>query len=411
MSEPPEIQDSLNVLVIFANPPERPTLGLEREAKAILNRARQLDHVSVEPLHAAEIDDITDLIVDGHFDVIQFSGHGDPGGIVLDKSDLQDQGDLVSPERLRELLSLPHKQPDVILLLACFSNEALEELSDVAPFVITALGRVSDEACAAFVGSFYERLFSGSGIQSAFDQTIQLLRVNKLPSQQFRLDRRALIREGGSVFAHITPDPPRDAILINLDEVMPSVSKLGLTESRLCHLLNRKLIFHEWIFGVPRERCVIPIGNMLCGVFSWENAKDVVYCHELLKLSTDIPVEHWKLWTEMLWSYNDLASSRYRTLRTPASPRSRGHLQRAVSILRHNIDKYLKTSYTQLEELGFKSLLPYAVNVETYCQLAEDQIPLERYQKIVQALELALTNFHELVEGLQPPPEGSESLL
>ena len=90
----------MRVLVIFSNPPGQSTLRLDMEDKIIARIARKHDQdVDVTRLHASEVDDVHSLIVNGHFDVVQFSGHGSKGGIFLDKGDLGPDGELVSPAR------------------------------------------------------------------------------------------------------------------------------------------------------------------------------------------------------------------------------------------------------------------------------------------------------------------------
>src|SRR5215831_903241 len=110
------------VLVIFSDPPELPHLRLDREDKVLGKIARDFaGSVSIERLHASDIDDIHSIINDGSFDIIQFSGHGSPEGIVLEKSDMQKGGELVSVSRLQSLLSIAERPPLLVVALSCFS--------------------------------------------------------------------------------------------------------------------------------------------------------------------------------------------------------------------------------------------------------------------------------------------------
>jgi len=99
----------LRVLVIFSDPPSgNARLRLDKEDKIISGLAKRFpDSVSLVRQHASESEDIHTLLFEDTFDVIQFSGHGDPNGIYLDKSDLNDAGELVSAKRLHSLLSIP----------------------------------------------------------------------------------------------------------------------------------------------------------------------------------------------------------------------------------------------------------------------------------------------------------------
>ena len=67
--------------------------------------------------------------------------------------------------------------------------------------------------------------------------------------------------------------------------------------------------------------------------------------------------------------------------------------------------KHLQPATEILRRLGRENLLPHVSFVVTECGNAEDQLKLERYPQVVEALELALTNYHEIVDGLQPPED------
>jgi len=265
------------------------------------------------------------------------------------------------------------------------------------------VGPVDDQVCLNFSQNFYDRLLGGSGIQSAFNDTIALLNARKFKTRAFRLDRRSLITRKEGRFLECVPDPKRDSILINLDDVADDLTRFGMPEEELCHLIAKKLKIHCWIFDVPREGCIIPIGQFLYGEFEWCDAKDVVYCRRLMKLRSDIPLNHWRTWHRLLLSYNDLASSSYRLLDEPASPQNREALERALELFQHNVERYLKPARAQIAELGFDSILPQVEFVISHCEMAADHLGLDRNRQVVKSLEEALTNYHEIIDGLRPP--------
>ena len=396
----------MRVLIIFSNPPGQTPLRLDREDKLLASLARRHEQgVTVERLHASEVDDIHHLILGNHYDVIHFSGHGSPSGIFLDRSNLQPGAELITAPRLRSLLALANMPPLVVVFLCCYSDEAITTLADVAPFVITAVGLVDDEACLHFTAGLYERLFVGSGVASAFDHAIHLLRSKALPLQSFRLNRRCLIEQGGSKFIESRPDSRQDSILINLDAVAERLNTCGMSEEELCHLLARKIKIHYWIFAVPRERCIIPIWRMLFGEFTWQDAKVVVYCKRIMKLRADIPLDHWQVWHRLLISYNDLASSEYRGLPSPADPKFQAVLARVVQLFQHHVDRYLKPSISMIEKLGYAHVLPHVQFVLSHCESAEDQLAMGRNAQAIKSMEEALTNYHEVVDSLRPPED------
>lgn len=396
----------MKVLMVFSNPPNQTPLRLDKEDKVIATLSREFDGlVEVERQHASEIEDIHGLIIDSSYDVIQFSGHGCKDGIYLDKRDLSDKGELVSPHRLISLLALAEKVPSVVLFLSCYSEENIKTLSNAAPFIITSKSSVLDDACILFTRGFYEWLFRNHSVQSSYEHAIRLLKANGLSSENFVLTRRSLIRHGKSIFVESKPKSDKDSILIKLDGVRDQLGSFGMPAEVLLHMLARKLTIHYWIFDRARDNATIPIGRLLFGQFTWDNPKDVVYCNRLVKLSPNIPRLHWDLWSKYLTSYNDLASSEYRSLSQPASPINRQFLQQAVRLLDLYVRKYVKPSEEQLISLGLDVLLPHVSFVVAECDNAHDQLEFERYPQVVEALERALTNYHEIVDGLQPPED------
>lgn len=397
----------MKVLVIFSNPPGKTPLRLDKEDRVITRLSRNFEgSVTVVRQHASEVDDIHSLLTTGGFDVIQFSGHGDDGGIYLDRSDLNDRhGELVSAGRLLSLLELAGKPPLVVLLLCCYSDGAIETLANAAPFVVTARCEVEDSACTLFISGFYEHLFGGHSVQGSFEHALHLLAAKGFETDSFRLARRSLIKRADGVFVESTPDPNRDSILVNLDAVKSRLGNYGMSAEELCHLLARKLRVHSWIFDGANDHAILPIGRLLFGEFTWRDAKDVVFCTKLMKLRSDLPRRHWEMWSRVLTSYNDLAACQYRMLPRPADPSRRLILEQGVRVFRYHVTKYLEPSIPVIESLGFASLVPHAELAIASTEKAEDQLVMERYPQVVSSLEVALTSFHEVAVGLQPPED------
>jgi len=398
------MSDKLRVLAVFSNPPSLPHLRLDREDKLFANLAKRFaSTVTIERSHASEIEDIHKLLWEKPFDIVHFSGHGDAGGLYLDRSDLANDGELVSPDRLLHLMAIAEKPPKLTVFLACYAAEALPTLSQVSPFVLSAIGAINDSLCIEFARHFYERHFAGIGVPSAWEQARNALRSQGFTDLPFRLDRRQLINKGSSKFIECRPSARHNGILVNLDAVVWQLDSLGMPQDELLYLLDKKLIIHYWIFSVPRERCIIPIGRMLFGEFTWRNADDVITCTRLLRLDPTSPREQWEIWHRLLVSYNDLASSAYRTLDQPASAANCAVLARAVAEFRRHVDRYVVPAMKTIEQLNFASLVLNLQFMRTHCEAAEDQLQQEDYARVVQSLEQALTNYHETIEGLTPP--------
>lgn len=397
----------MRILVLFSDPPELPRLRLDREDKLLSELARRFpDRVQLERVHASDLDDIHRLVWEQPYDVIHFSGHGSTKGLVLDKSGLGAGCEVVTAERLQMLLAVADCTPSLCLFLCCFSDAHLDILAQTAPFVITAVGAVADNATLSFVRGFYERFLQGHAIASAFENAVRVVKAHDLDSSRFRLHRRQLIHKGASTFVECTPNPRHNnSILINLDAVVGQFHSLGIPEEEFTHLIEKKLTIHYWIFAIPRDRCIIPIGRLLFGEFSWTDANDVVLCTRILRLKAETPVESWRLWHRLLLSYNDLASCPYRAVDSPASPGNRQLLKKAAKLFEHHAARFVKPAMPIITELGHKDLLIHAEFVLTHIEKASDEIDLDRLEHVVKELEQALTNYHEIVDGLQPEEE------
>ena len=122
-----------------------------------------------------------------------------------------------------------------------------------------------------------------------------------------------------------------------------------------------------------------------------------------MKLSANTPSQHWHVWHRLLVSYNDLASSEYRILPAPGDPSNRAALTRAVNLFAYYAKRYIVPAREEADPIRVSELVPNFEFVLTHCEAAEDLIIQERFPQAVRALEEALTNYHEIVDTLQPP--------
>jgi hypothetical protein len=395
-----------NILAIYSNPPGQTRLRLESEDRLLLKLARQYSaQVTLERHHATQIEDIHSLLRDGQYDVIQFSGHGSDKGICLEQDDCT-HGEVVSAERLVSLIELSEKPPILVVLLSCYSEHLVSVLAKAAPFVITTPATVPDEDCLVFVQGFYENYFRNAVVSSSFEHTANLLRAKNLDPSNFHLSRRQLNRRNGRAVVESEPLRGRNSILIDIEDVLNVLSRFGMREEELCHQFSRRLRIHLWIFDTPREQVLIPMGNRLFGEFGWEDANDIVHCRRLFRLRADVSQTLWKVWSSLLNTYNDLAACGYRHPDVyPALPQNKSLLEEAVTLFQHHLIKYLLPAQSALVELNATHLEANIVQVTTYVEGASDQLKLGRLPQVVQQLELGLTNYHEVVNGLQPPEE------
>jgi hypothetical protein len=75
----------------------------------------------------------------------------------------------------------------------------------------------------------------------------------------------------------------------------------------------------ERLLDVARDDALIPINDIMIGIFSWTNRENIT-CNRLARVAADAPQEQLHLWLTLLNSYNYLAASKYRNLQRPADP-------------------------------------------------------------------------------------------
>lgn len=394
----------MKILIIYSNPKDQPILRLDKEDRAISKLKREYEK-EIETHHASDVNDVHSLMKGEKYDVIQFSGHGSPKGIYLEKCNYENGGDLISAMRIVNLINLSEKLPSLVIFLCCYSNKSVEILSDAAPFVITTDHEIGDRECIEFVKGFYESFLEGNSIQSSFKHAINCLLAKQLPVDNFRLNRRYLLKKNNGLYVESKPSYKRDSLLIDLSIVSDKIAQLDIDEAEFCHLISRKLAIHHWIFDVPRDNAILPIGKLLFGEFSWEDSKDVVVCTNLMRFKGSLPPAHWKIWSRVLLAYNDLAACAYRSTINPSSPKNKPLLQHALELFENHIQRFLISTIDLVTDLGFIAVEPHIEWIKTNLDAANMYIQNNDLPKVVASLELSLSNFHEIVTILQPPEE------
>jgi hypothetical protein len=191
-----------------------------------------------------------------------------------------------------------------------------------------------------------------------------------------------------------------NSILINMDKVAEMLDSLGMSKEEVLQL-SFSVPIDERLLDGARDDALIPINDIMIGIFSWTNRENIT-CNRLARVAADAPQEQLHLWLTLLNSYNYLAASKYRNLQRPADPAFKHELKTAVAAFESGIENLLSNSDT-LVRLGFRRLLPYVVRVETEFVKASDRLLRRDYRGVVLALETALTHYHAVVSGIQPP--------
>jgi NTP pyrophosphatase (non-canonical NTP hydrolase) len=158
----------IRVLLVIANPRDTERLEVDTEARAISEAIRQSkfrDFIAVTPLFAATTDDLRRALLEGEYDVLHFSGHGDPVGPVF--SDLAGEA---STAPLEALAALVARYPTIkcVVLNACWSLSDCD--APLAHYTIGMSAEVGDRAAIEFARGFYDGLGAGRDFAFAIDE-------------------------------------------------------------------------------------------------------------------------------------------------------------------------------------------------------------------------------------------------
>lgn len=167
-----------NLLVIFANPKGTDALRLSAEDRTIrecIKLSINRDNINIRIIHAARIKDIQRELLDGEYQIIQFSGHGCPSGRLV----LEDEVGEAKPVPQQALAKLLSSFPSIecVVLNACYSVNQGELISLGVPVTIGMNGPISDDAAQVFIRGFYDALGAGKSYDFAYNmgcQTIEL---------------------------------------------------------------------------------------------------------------------------------------------------------------------------------------------------------------------------------------------
>jgi hypothetical protein len=169
---PPLRPPALRLLYLAANPTPHAQLRLDREIRVIERKIRDSPHrdrIAVDACWATSADDLQGVLLDRSPHIIHFSGHGEPGGVVLE-SPLRGVG-VAGPEALAVLLRIANRDVHrvrAIVLNACHSAAQLERLCEVVDCAIGMSAGIPDDVAISFSAAFYQAVSSGRSLQDAF---------------------------------------------------------------------------------------------------------------------------------------------------------------------------------------------------------------------------------------------------
>jgi hypothetical protein len=181
---PLQVHPPLQILGVVSSPRGLPALDIEKEQEQLTRALKRLASQSLAEVHwapSATWADLQDLLMDGHWHVLHFIGHGDfdpaqdEGVLALVRED--GRADLVAAHRLTDLLRQARPMPRLVVLNSC--SGAAVGISDLFSGTAAALVRggvsavaamqyeISDPAAVAFARGFYTAIAHGRGVDDA----------------------------------------------------------------------------------------------------------------------------------------------------------------------------------------------------------------------------------------------------
>jgi hypothetical protein len=393
-------QDDPRILVLYSAPSNRPRLRLDIEHRAVeqVLRGLHVDSSLVYRLHATTTEDLTNALLEREYEIIQFSGHGNKEGFLLEDRTLIDSDIIVSAKAIANMLHESSPQLKVAIFMSCYSADSIPELVKAAPFVITVKGAANDSAAIDFIAQFYNAYLRYGVVERAFNMAVNFIDSPKSSGELIPLlIRRPMVDRDNQVLYQANPSGKDDTIYIDLKEAEDDIASLDVSREKFLWMLSRKIKVHKSIFASSRQRVVLPLGKYF-GLFSWEDANDVVICHRILSLKESVDESTCEAWASLIVAYNNHYMDSYRTQPLPNA----SVLERAIKEYQKTNETYFKTS-NKAKLIRKETIKQFKVSkgfFSSYFAKAEDKFHQGNYESTVVNLENALSAVHDLLDAL-----------
>ena len=173
------------ILILTANPTNTKPLRVSeevREIKRAWERSQNREKFEIIVEEAVRPQEFRRTLLDHKPDIVHFSGHGGgEQGLAL----MGDNGEAflvkVAPlakffKALQEIFFI-----DCVFLNACYSDVQAEGIYPYVNYVVGMNQKIGDEAAKQFAIGFYDTLFAGQSIQSAFDLGCNAIEIENIP--------------------------------------------------------------------------------------------------------------------------------------------------------------------------------------------------------------------------------------
>jgi len=94
------------VLIVYSNPDSWGRIRLDKEHRVLdqISKMHNLNKDAITRRHATSLEDFTKAMGERAYDLIQFSGHGEPNGFVFESS-LGERDHIVTSDQIRQIVT------------------------------------------------------------------------------------------------------------------------------------------------------------------------------------------------------------------------------------------------------------------------------------------------------------------
>lgn len=184
-SAPPTTPKVNRILFLAANPTNTKTLRINREMAILDEKIRLSVHrtrFELVKYGAVRYFDLSDHLLNNESQIVHFSVHGSEGGNLLFE-DEKDKKHPVTPESLGLLLEEFSSTLRLVIFNACWSYEHAQAICQSVDCVVGMGLAISDIAALNFTRGFYEALFSGRSVASAFKLGCSAIGIASRPGE------------------------------------------------------------------------------------------------------------------------------------------------------------------------------------------------------------------------------------
>lgn len=172
------------LLLLAANPVDRPQLQLDEETRAIDQALRQgalRERFDLRPHAALRLADLQELLLRYQPTLLHFSGHGTSQHELL-VQDERGQSVAMPGPALSDLFRTQQRTLRCVVLNACYSATQAAALAEHIDCVIGTPALIGDAAALQFATAFYRALAYGETVATAFAQAVAQVALYDLPT-------------------------------------------------------------------------------------------------------------------------------------------------------------------------------------------------------------------------------------